>query len=49
MRLATEKITMCGYRCDLCKAFAPNIKNNDEREMLSNIWNKYYDRDIRGV
>lgn len=46
MRSAVEKITMCGYRCDLCKAFAPNIKNNDEREMLSTVWNKYYDLDI---
>lgn len=41
-----EKVTMCGYRCDLCKAFAPNIKRNDEREKLSNIWNKYYDLNI---
>lgn len=24
---------MCGYRCDLCKAFAPNIKNKDERDL----------------
>lgn len=29
------ELTMCGYRCDLCKAFAPNIKKNDEREMVS--------------
>lgn len=37
---------MCGYRCDLCKAYVPNIKDNDEREMLSNVWNKYYDLNI---
>ncbi|WP_339791685.1 DUF3795 domain-containing protein [Tissierella sp.] len=41
-----EKITMCGYRCDLCKAFVSNIINKDEREILSNMWKKYYDLDI---
>lgn len=41
-----KKVTMCGYRCDLCKAFASNIKINDEREKLSDVWNKYYDLDI---
>lgn len=40
------EITMCGYRCDLCSAYAPNIKNKDEREMLSNVWSKYYELDI---
>jgi len=33
---------MCGYRCDLCKAFAPNVKKNDQREKLLQMWNKYY-------
>lgn len=42
-----NKITMCGYRCDLCKAYAPNIETNDEREMLSKVWKKYYDLDIK--
>ena len=37
---------MCGYKCDLCKAFATNIINKDEREILSNMWKKYYDLDI---
>ena len=41
-----EKISMCGYRCDLCKAFAPNIQSNDEREVLSSMWNKYYELSI---
>ncbi len=41
-----EKVAMCGYRCDLCSGFASNIKNKDEREMLSNVWNKYYDLNI---
>lgn len=38
---------MCGYRCDLCKAYAPNIEKNDDRAMLSEIWKKYYDLDIK--
>ena len=37
---------MCGYSCDLCKAFVSNIINKDEREILSNMWKKYYDLDI---
>lgn len=37
---------MCGYQCNLCMAFAPNIKKKDEREALSNTWKKYYDLDI---
>ena len=41
-----RKVTMCGYVCDLCKAFAPNIKRKDERECLSALWRKYYDLDI---
>ena len=28
---------MCGYRCDLCKAFAGNIKKNDHRQQLSEM------------
>lgn len=43
-----EKIlTMCGYRCDLCKAYAPNSKKKDERNLLSQVWKKYYDLDIK--
>jgi len=37
-----SNITMCGYRCDLCKAFAPNIMKNDQRNQLSTMWNKYF-------
>lgn len=37
-----SELTMCGYRCDLCKAFVDNIKKKDQREMLSSIWAKYY-------
>ncbi len=41
-----EKVSMCGYRCDLCRAFAPNIESNDERKALSSMWSKYYDLSI---
>lgn len=41
-----RRITMCGYICDLCKAYAGNIKKNDERERLSALWGKYYGLDI---
>jgi hypothetical protein len=27
-----RRITMCGYICDLCKAYAGSIKKHDERE-----------------
>ena len=39
-------ITRCGYCCNLCKAFAPNIKDNDQRQELSKVWKEYYDLDI---
>lgn len=41
-----RNITMCGYRCDLCKALASNIREKDERQVLSEMWKKYYDLDI---
>jgi len=39
-------ITMCGYKCDLCKAHSKNIKKQDKRTELSTMWNKYYDLKI---
>jgi hypothetical protein len=39
-------ITRCGNCCNLCKAFAPNVKKNDQREELSKVWNEYYNVDI---
>jgi len=39
-------ITRCGYCCDLCKAFEPNIKENDQRKELSKAWKDYYNLDI---
>lgn len=41
-----KAMTMCGYKCDLCKAYTKNIKKNDERQKLSDVWHKYYDLDI---
>ena len=43
----SKTITMCGYRCDLCKAYAPNIKKKDERIELSKAWKKYYGLSIQ--
>lgn len=39
-------MTRCGYCCDLCKAYAPNIQKNDQRKELSEAWKEYYDLDI---
>ena len=39
------KLAMCGYRCDLCKAFSGNVSQRDERGELSKMWKKYYDID----
>ena len=42
-----KNLTMCGYNCELCKAYAPNIKKLDQREKLSKVWKKYYNLDIK--
>lgn len=36
-------MTMCGYKCSLCKAYYKNVQKQDQREGLSDIWGKYYD------
>lgn len=41
-----RKSAMCGYCCDMCKAFAGNVKKNDQRAILSEYWKKYYGLDI---
>jgi len=38
-------MAMCGCRCDLCKAYAPNVAVNDRREQLALAWHKYYNLD----
>jgi hypothetical protein len=35
-------LSRCGYRCDLCLAYRPNVENNDRRELLSEGWYKYF-------
>ena len=40
-------VTMCGYKCDMCGAYAKNIKKQDRRKQLSAMWKKYYDIDIK--
>lgn len=41
-----RNLTMCGYCCDMCKAFVGNIKKKDEREILTGYWNRYYGLNI---
>ena len=36
-------LTRCGYRCDLCLAFKPNVENNpSNQQKLSDGWYKYF-------
>ena len=36
-------MTRCGYRCDLCLAYKPNVQNNpSNRQKLSDGWYKYF-------
>lgn len=38
-----ELLSRCGYRCDLCLAYRPNIeKNPANRQILSDGWFKYF-------
>jgi len=36
------ELAMCGCRCDLCKAYTPNVQKNDQRKALAEMWHKYY-------
>ncbi len=37
-------LTRCGYRCDLCLAYKPNVeKNPANQQKLSDGWRKYFD------
>ncbi|QRN83943.1 DUF3788 family protein [Chloroflexota bacterium] len=45
--MAKELLTRCGYRCDLCLAYAENIKVNDQRELLSEGWQKIFGIDLQ--
>jgi hypothetical protein len=36
-------LTRCGYRCDLCLAYKPNVQRNESnRQKLSDGWFKYF-------
>lgn len=36
-------LTRCGYRCDLCLAYRPNVEQNpSNRQVLSDGWYKYF-------
>jgi len=39
------ELAMCGCRCDLCKAYTPNVEKNDQRKALAQMWHKYYGLD----
>lgn len=40
--MAEEVLTRCGYRCDLCHAYKDNIEQDDQRELLSEGWNRIF-------
>lgn len=42
-------MSMCGYRCDQCKANGDNIVEKDERDAISRVWHKYYDITIEPI
>ena len=43
-------ITRCGYRCDLCLAYRPNLeKNPSNGQLLSDGWFKYFGFHISAV
>ncbi len=36
-------LTRCGYRCDLCLAYKPNVESNPaHQQKLSDGWYKYF-------
>ena len=38
-----EILSRCGFRCDLCMAYRPNIESHPEnRQLLSDGWFKYF-------
>jgi hypothetical protein len=41
--MTDEILTRCGYRCDLCLAYGPNVEAHPEnRQILSDGWHKYF-------
>ena len=37
-----EKISFCGYRCELCPAYKDNIASEEDQQKASDGWFKYY-------
>jgi hypothetical protein len=38
-----QLLSRCGYRCDLCLAYRPNVEANPaNQQMLSDGWHKYF-------
>jgi hypothetical protein len=38
-----EILSRCGYRCDLCLAYRPNVEANpSNQQILSDGWHKYF-------
>ncbi|HNS51184.1 MAG TPA: DUF3795 domain-containing protein [Anaerolineae bacterium] len=41
--MKAKVLTRCGYRCDLCLAYAPNVASDaSRREKLSDGWLKFF-------
>lgn len=41
--IVEEVLTRCGYRCDLCLAYRPNVEANPaNRQALSDGWHRYF-------
>ena len=38
----SEILSRCGFRCDLCPAYAPNIGRLADRQTVSDGWFKYF-------
>ena len=42
-RIMQPILTRCGYRCDLCLAYKPNVDANPpNRQILSDGWHQYF-------
>jgi hypothetical protein len=37
-----EILSRCGFRCDLCPAYNPNIKSFDDKKKVSEKWQQYF-------
>lgn len=37
-----EKISFCGYQCELCPAYKDNITGEEDRQKVSDGWFKHY-------